>query len=164
MDDIDSLAASIPKVRQFVLSKTHSVDLANDLTQETMLRTWSRTQTDLLLNPTAYLITVAKSVLVDHWRTEKKYADNESFTDNIAHFYSMEGEYLLSEKTRLLAEVIDNMPRLRRRVFKMRRLDGKSRREIAIELEVSEESVKKHIQRAMYDISDYAARHDLGEI
>ncbi|MEI8650292.1 sigma factor [Paraglaciecola sp. Hal342] len=61
----------MPRVRRFVLNKTQNTDVANDVVQETMLRTFRCAPSDPLQSPLAYMLTVAKSVLSDHWRVEK---------------------------------------------------------------------------------------------
>ena len=51
------------------------------------------------------------------------------------------------------------MPPLRRKVFEMRRIEDKSREEIAQELDLSVEAVKKHINRAMVEVTLCAEKH-----
>ncbi|WP_158768328.1 RNA polymerase sigma factor [Paraglaciecola sp. L1A13] len=159
MKQNESFIPFMPKVRRFVQNKTKSTDLTNDVIQETMLRTFRRAPSETLQSPLAYMMTVAKSVLSDHWRIEKKHQMTEELTEHQAHHADIEGEYLNSEKVKIVAQLIDSMPPLRRKVFQMRRLEGKSREDIAQELDLSVEAVKKHINRAMVDVTFCAQKH-----
>ncbi|MBU3018692.1 RNA polymerase sigma factor [Paraglaciecola agarilytica] len=159
MKQSDSFISFMPRVRRFVLNKTQNTDVANDVVQETMLRTFRCAPSDPLQSPLAYMLTVAKSVLSDHWRVEKKHQVAQELNESQAHHTDIEFEYLNSEKVRIIAQLLEGMPPLRRKVFEMRRIEGKSREEIAQELDLSVEAVKKHINRAMVEVTLCAEKH-----
>jgi RNA polymerase sigma-70 factor (ECF subfamily) len=52
----------------------------------------------------------------------------------------------------LLSQALSAMPPLRRQVFVLLRMEGKSRSEIATLLQISEDAVSKHVSRALADI------------
>lgn len=113
-----------------------------------------------LNNPLAYLITVAKSALFDHWRTEKKHLSQSDMVDEHTQGQRLEDDFIKLEQVKILSKVMDEMPPLRQQVFRMRRLEGMSREAIATELGLSLEAVKKHINRAMVDIALCAEKND----
>jgi RNA polymerase sigma-70 factor (ECF subfamily) len=65
----------------------------------------------------------------------------------------MEDEHIDRQKLELLSKVVAAMPELRRQVFILRRVEGLSRDQIACQLGLADEAVKKHITRAMMDIA-----------
>lgn len=160
----DPFIKLMPKIRTFVQARTQNADVTNDVLQETMLRTIRNNQKQdseqKLDNPLAYLITVAKSALFDHWRTEKKHLSQSDMVDEHTQGPQLEDDFINLEQVKILSKVIDEMPPLRQQVFKMRRLEGKSREVIATEMGLSLEAVKKHINRAMVDIALFAEKND----
>lgn len=152
--------ASIPKLRSYVQTRTQNNELTDDVVQETMLRTFRSREVEHLQNPLAYMLTVSKTVLFDHWKSKHKTETDYELDAIVDKSASIEDVYLQQEKIRILGEVLANMPALRKKVFKMRRIDGKSREDIANELEISVEAVKKHINRAMIELTKCADKHD----
>jgi RNA polymerase sigma-70 factor (ECF subfamily) len=160
MKQTDYLKAYIPKLRLFVLNRTRNTDLADDIVQETLLRTCHSSNLSSIKNPLAYMVTVSKTVLFDHWKSQPKTEPDVSLETLVDPIMPIEDQYLEGEKIKILANVLQNMPALRQKVFKMRRLDGMSREEIANELDISVEAVKKHINRAMVELTICAEKND----
>ncbi|WP_342805916.1 RNA polymerase sigma factor [Alteromonas sp. M12] len=160
----DPFIKLMPKIRTFVHARTQNADVTNDVLQETMLRTirnnLKQDSEQRLNNPLAYLITVAKSALFDHWRTEKKHLSQSDMVDEHTQGQRLEDDFIKLEQVKILSKVMDEMPPLRQQVFRMRRLEGMSREAIATELGLSLEAVKKHINRAMVDIALCAEKND----
>jgi RNA polymerase sigma-70 factor (ECF subfamily) len=160
MKQADYLKACIPKLRLFVLNRTRNTDLTDEVVQETLLRTYHSTNLSNIQNPLAYMVTVAKTVLFDHWKSQPQTEPDVSLETLVDPTMPIEEQYLEDEKIKILANVLQNMPGLRQKVFKMRRLDGMSRKEIANELGISIEAVKKHINRAMVELTICAEKND----
>lgn len=160
MKQTDPFTTYIPKLRLFVLNKTRNIDLTDDIVQETLLRTFQRADSSHINNPLAYLYTVSKTVLFDHWKSQQKIETDEQLETLVDETMYVEDQYLAEEKIKILSDVLKNMPMLRQKVFKMRRLDGMSREDISQELDISVEAVKKHITRAMVEITLCAEEHD----
>jgi RNA polymerase sigma-70 factor (ECF subfamily) len=58
------------------------------------------------------------------------------------------------ERVKMFERALQGLTPLQRRVFLMRRVDGRSRTEIAEALGLSVEAVKKHLVRAMAVLAD----------
>ena len=122
--------------------------------QEALLRTLNRNNTSEIENLQAYINQVAKSVMYSDWQKNKSQQNNtddiELFTDENS---DPEAQSITEQKLDLVKNALQELPPLRRNVFKLRRIDGLSREEIAKQLNMSQESVKKHITRAMIQIT-----------
>ncbi len=76
----------VEKIYRFVYLKVSSNDIAEDLTSETFLKFWEKTNNNERVdNPQAFLYQVARNLVVDHYRekgrTQIVSADNVSITD-----------------------------------------------------------------------------------
>lgn len=143
----------LPKLKFFVASRVNDMAMAEDVVQETLFRTYKSSAVTQVQSPLAYLITVAKSVIAEKWRKDKNLAENVLTEDLQDQNKNPEQQYFDHAKLNAMLGVLENMPPLRRQVFKMRRIDGLSREQIAEQLGLQSEAVKKHITRAMLDIT-----------
>lgn len=149
----DRLSQYLPELRSFIAGKTNDQSRVEDTTQEAIARTYKSVDISALKNPLAYMITVAKTVLIDQWKTSCE-VDTTVDLDSLTSYHkTIEQQHIDLEKIEAVSRVLNGMPPLRRKVFEMRRLQGMSRDEIANELDLNIESVKKHINRAMVDIT-----------
>ncbi len=137
----------------FIRSQTRCVDTADDVYQETLLRTNRRALFTELQSPLAYMITVAKSVIYDLHKKKPLQTSDWQEATAVAANDSVEETYLNQQKLDCIAAILTGMSALRREVFVMRRVDGLSRDAIAEAKGISVEAVKKHLTRAMVEIT-----------
>lgn len=144
----------ISHIRKFVSRRTSNADDVDDLVQEALLRTLNRNDTSEIENFQAYINQVAKSVMYSDWQKNKNQPNS---ADDIELFIAdnsdPEAHSITEQKLELVKNALQELPPLRRKVFKLRRINGLSREEISLQLNMSQESVKKHITRAMIQIT-----------
>jgi len=140
-------------LKAFICGLTSDPVVAEDVLQETLLRTSKSVKFAELENPLAYMITVAKSVLYDFQRKAVPNAVEWHCVDMEAANDSPDTQYQNASKLAFIETVLANMSALRRDVFIMRRVDGMSRDDIATALDISVEAVKKHLTRAMVELT-----------
>ena len=148
--DVKDLLASL---KAFIRSLTVDKSQADDIFQETVLRTKRSKRLSELESPLAYMITVSKTVLYD---LEKKSVPHCVDIEDISiqsDNYSPSNIYLNQQKLALVDRILLNMSPIRREIFLLRRVDGLGRDDIATRLGVSVEVVKKHLTRAMVEIT-----------
>ena len=66
--------------------------------------------------------------------------------------FEVQDQVEFSETNRRLANMINKMPPMRKKVFELSRLEGKSHKEIADILFISTKTVEKHISQALKQI------------
>lgn len=140
-------------LKAFIRGLTNDPVVAEDVLQETLLRTSKSVRFAELENPLAYMITVAKSVLYDFQRKAVPNAVDWQNEELEAANDSPETHYHNASKLAFIESVLAQMSPLRREVFVMRRVDGMSRDDIAAALDLSVEAVKKHLTRAMVELT-----------
>ena len=140
-------------LRAFIRSLNFDSAQVDDIFQETVLRTRKSKCLSELDSPLAYMITVSKSVLYDFQRKSIPQADDIQTLELQSADESPDVAYLNQQKLDEVERILSAMAPLRRQVFLLRRIDGLSRDEIAEKLDISLEAVKKHLTRAMVELT-----------
>ena len=129
---------------------------AEDVVQETMIKVWNRRDHwDELESIEAFCLTICRNIAID--KTRKAENQNQSLAqehDAPDHSYSSnpEEQAMQQDRVRLVRRLIDNLPEKQRSVMQLRDIEGKSYKEIAQILAISEEQVKINIFRARQTI------------
>ncbi len=155
-----SIVDSIPIVRKFLSKKVKASQEVDDLVQETIARTIKSVGDRPIGNPAAYAITAAKSVLFDYWKKSNQDQNVELNEEIESAKHCLESNQINLQKLEIIKKLVNDMPALRREVFIRRRLEGQTREEIATEMNLSVDSVKKHINRALADLAEGVRDHD----
>lgn len=125
---------------------------AADLAQDTFVRVLTKDQgLDALCEPRAYLHTIAKGLLINHWRRkqiEQAYLDALALQPERVT-PSPESQALILETLMQIDAMLARLPHKVRRAFLLSQLHGMTYAAIAAELEVSERMVKKYMAQAM---------------
>ena len=125
---------------------------AEDVVQETMIKVWNRRDHwDELESIEAFCLTICRNIAID--KTRKAENQNQSLADEHDapdHSYSSnpEEQAMQQDRVRLVRHLIDNLPEKQRSVMQLRDIEGKSYKEIAQILAISEDQVKINIFRA----------------
>jgi RNA polymerase sigma-70 factor (ECF subfamily) len=140
------------KLLNFCVSYLKDEDAALDVIQETFIKLWDKHKTlsgESSLD--ALLYTISKNTILSIFRkrlSEEKYQDfimhaqanNSSSTENVLNYN------LLNEKYKIL---VDQLPEKRKEIFLLSREKGKSTKEIAEQLNISEKTVKNQMTQAL---------------
>lgn len=119
-------------------------DLAEDYVQEVLLKLWTKRDT-LRQHPNykALALTMIRNVHIDNWR-HKQLEVSMGETRDIAATDEIEKD----DNITTISKIIETLPPLQARVFKMKELQGYDYEEIALILGCNEESLRQNISRA----------------
>lgn len=152
------------KIYQFAHSFLKDHDLSEEVVQEAFLNLWLyRTQLSSEASISPLLFTMARRVLIDHWRkcaSSNKFrisllnsvqqADNN--TETLTE--SRELEQISQEAFKLLTEQ-------QKEIFVLSREEGLTYNEIAERMHISRHTVKYHLTNALNILRQYFAKHGL---
>jgi len=124
---------------------------AADLAHDTFLRVLSRRTRPEVEEPKAFLATIARGLLIDHWRRQDL---ERAFLETLAELGepmapSPEERSLLLEALCRIDAMLDQLKPKVREAFLMSQLDGLTYNVIGERLGVSERMVKKYMAQAM---------------
>ncbi len=151
----------------FVLFKTKEPEVSKDIVQEvffTAFKTWGEVFDEQ--KSKAFLLVIAKSRIIDHFKSahnrytfvpsstdiegeEVSYFENISSPEKIQEDWFEEGE-----NKKIAMDMLEQISEKDRQILTARYLEDMSYREISQVYEISEESARKKVERALNKIRD----------
>ena len=125
-------------------------DNAADLAQDTFIRVLSAREAPTLIEPRAFLTTVAKRVLFNFYRRQDlERAYLETLAQMPEHVAPSEEDRAIILQTLLeLDQLLDGLPKQVKRAFLLAQLDGLTYAQIGAQLGISIATVKRHLTKA----------------
>mgnify|MGYP001552507885 CR=1 FL=1 len=125
-------------------------DSAADLAQDTFMRVLTARDPQPVLEPRAFLTTIAKRVLFNHYRRQDL---ERAYLDTLAQLPeqvvpSEEERAIILQSLMELDQLLDGLPRAVKQAFLLAQVDGLTYNEIARELGISLATVKRHLNKA----------------
>ncbi len=144
----------------------HSDTLAEDAVQEIFLKIWlHNSKLASVNNFTAYLNTITRNHIYNVMRRQ---AVEDKLLRSLVDQHLEEGNpdtmntVALHELQKLLREAIATLSPQQKKVFEMSRLEGMKQDEIAGEMKLSRETVKKYLADALEKLRRYLGPHGKG--
>jgi RNA polymerase sigma factor (sigma-70 family) len=137
-------------LRGWLSKKLGNGHQAADLAHDTFVRLLAKDETPVMEQPRAFLTTVAKRVLANHWRREQL---EQAYLDALAqapeaYAISPEERAMLLETIVEIDRLLDGLPAVVKRTFLLTQLDGLHHAEVAEQLGISVTTVKRYLAKA----------------
>ena len=131
---------------------------AEDIVQETMMKVWNRRdQWEQIESIEAFCLTICRNLSLDKVRR----MDNQTQSLDAAYdpkdlgvSSNPEEQAIQSDRIRLVRQMISQLPEKQRSCMQLRDMEGKSYKDIAAILDITEEQVKVNIFRARQTIRE----------
>jgi RNA polymerase sigma-70 factor (ECF subfamily) len=129
---------------------------AEDVVQETMIKVWNRRDHwDEIESIEAFCLTICRNISLD--KMKKAENQNQSLQEghdapDLSYTSNPEEQAMQRDRIQLIRQLINHLPEKQRSCMQLRDFEGKSYKEIAQVLGISEEQVKINIFRARQTI------------
>lgn len=130
---------------------------AEDVVQETLIKVWNRrSQWEEIESIEAFALTICRNLSLD--KIKRMGNDHDSLDDSThdspdsSSSSNPEEQTMARDQVALVRQLIDRLPEKQRSVIQLRDIEGKSYREIANIMCISEEQVKVNLYRARQTI------------
>ena len=130
---------------------------AEDIVQETLIKVWKKRESwDEIESIEAFCYSICRNLALDRTRRADKFSESLDETrDTTADTsYSSNPEVMvqMSDRVKLVKHLIDHLPEKQRSVIQLRDFEGKSYKEIADIMQMTDEQVKVTLFRARQTI------------
>ncbi len=147
-------------LRGWLTRRVNNRDDAADITQDTFCRVLTAPGAQPLAEPRAYLLTLARRLTIDLWRTrdvEARYLEALAQQPEPV-VASPETLLMLKQAVLEIDALLDGLPVAVKHAFLLNRLDGMTHPEVARALGISLATVERHIRRAFLHCLSQASR------
>ena len=129
---------------------------AGEVVQEVFIKVWEKRHfLDPQQNFDGYLFRIARNLVYNKARRRVyEFAFNKYLAEQEVYAASTEDAMAFEEISRLLEEVYETLPPVRKKVFMMSRIEGLSNSEIAAQLNTSSSNIENHINKAIKAIKE----------
>jgi RNA polymerase sigma-70 factor, ECF subfamily len=146
-------------VFRYLYSRTKDKQTSEDLAQTTFLKIFNSIDKfhDIGVSPKSYFFTVAKNTLTDHWRTHKSALsiDTGGFDNKIPAQDNQQSHMEQKEQNSVLLQNVQKLNDDQKIVIIRKFLEGFSNKEIAEELDKTEEAIRQIQCRALKQLRVY---------
>ena len=146
-----------PKLLGFVFKMTKTRHTAEELVQEVFLKLWQKRLDTDIQNLGGWLHTVASNLTINYLRRVAR--ENKLFSEmkkSAAFSSNATNESLdLQESINLLQKALDLLPPQQKKIYVLSQIEGLSREEIALQLNLSPNTIKNHLLKATKFVRDY---------
>ena len=137
---------------------------AEDVVQETMMKVWSRRNNwDTIDNIETFCLTICRNLALDktrHMGNHTLSLDFETEPTDQSHHSNPEEQTIQRDRIQLVRRLIDQLPEKQLSCMQLRDIEGKSYKEIADIMSISEEQEKINIFRARQTIREQFKKAD----
>jgi RNA polymerase sigma-70 factor, ECF subfamily len=149
-------------IYNFCISLFQSPDDSEEIVQKVFVALWEqRNQVDENKSLVAYLYSIARYMIYQDFRHKvyKKAAFDHFTLNSSVTNDSTKDEVLFNELLTFLESQIEKLPGRQREIIKLSRYDGLTYRQIAEQLNISENTVDTQIRRALDFLRDKLENH-----
>jgi RNA polymerase sigma-70 factor (ECF subfamily) len=131
-------------------------ELSRDLTQETYAKAFQLKIHEKVENKRAYLYKIAKHLVFDESRKKKNYSEIEYTEEyhSVSQEENIEEILQQKDKNKFILKCIKKLPKRNKEAFYLHVIEGYSRKEIAIKMDITISAVEKNIKRATVKIQE----------
>ena len=152
----DMYKSNAPLIYRFMFWRTKDQMLAEDLTSNVFEKAWRTRRSFTGGSAKAWLYRIARTTLIDYWRKKKEVPDDgdiiaRAVSDSAELDEALDQSMAVTEMRKALAKLPPDM----RQVVRCRFIEGRSARETAAQLNISEANVRVIQYRALKKLRNY---------
>lgn len=147
------------KAFRFTMMYVRDEPIAEDIVIDSLVKLWETMKQESVENPPALLLTILKNKSLDYLKhkireqsTFKTIQDwhQQELNIRISTLEDCDPDYIFSKEiSDIVKQTLEKLPQQTQRVFIMKRMENKSSKEIANELNISVKGVDYHIAKAL---------------
>ncbi|SNR42699.1 RNA polymerase sigma-70 factor, ECF subfamily [Tistlia consotensis] len=151
---------------RFLARRLSCMTTARDLAHDLYVKLHDLEPPAELRHEKAYLFRMAANLAADHQRSTARrgalLAEVQSFLADSPERRTPEQIVAARQEVEAMRRVVEGLPELSRRIFRLNRFEGRSQREIAALLGVSQTTVENHMRKVLSRLTEARTAADSG--
>lgn len=146
---------TVDRLRTFIAGRVGNAEVAADITQDVLMRSFASGALDHVDNPTAWLYRSARNAVIDHYRTRRVHEafDGDGVWPDLGELDD-EPNDATRELSRCLQPMMDQLSDTAREALARVDLEGQTHQQVAAQLGLSVSGMKSRVQRARRQLRD----------
>jgi RNA polymerase sigma factor (sigma-70 family) len=151
---------------QFLQQNWRNKSDIDDLCQDVYVRVYEAARAQIPEKTKPFLLTTARNLLIDRFRQERiipiDVVEDLESVNSLTEEPELDRVVMARQELRMLQIALDRLPKRCREAVVMRKIEGLSRREIALRMGVTEDTVKRHLADGVCALAEilYGETHD----
>jgi RNA polymerase sigma-70 factor (family 1) len=150
-----------PTLKKYAIYLVKDIEEAQLILNDVFIAIWKNKI--LLINEKAYLFRAVKNGANNYYKTSRlnfQHLEEEEVQEIIDVRADPFQTYMYKDRTRMLYDLIDQMPERRRLIFYMYRIEGFSYKEIAVLLDISVRTVEDHLVKGFQFLQERVLKNE----
>ncbi len=139
-----------PQLMLYATKIVKSTEVAEDIVQDFFTSLWNKKEELSIQKIRPYLYQSVHNSCINH--VSRNQITTESIEEGMLSEGSQEERISMIERNKIINEAVNKLPEQRKRIFKLACYEGMKYREVAEELNISVNTVKTQIGRALSDL------------
>lgn len=137
-----------PNLYRYILARTPDTGIADDILHDVFIHTIETLRCQTLRFPKAFMYTLAQRNIVNFYRRRKIEAHYQNLLMEPEQEWHLETQLVVEEQLLLILEQLAKLPEQIGQAYVLAQLEGMTYKQIALQLNVSPNSVKYYLQTA----------------
>lgn len=137
-----------PNLYRYILARTLDTDIADEILHDVFVHTIEIFRCQTLRFPKAFMYTLAQRNIVNFYRRRKIEAHYQNLLIEPEQEWYLETQLVVEEQLLLISEQLAKLPEKMGRAYLLAQIEGMTYQQIALQLNVSPNSVKYYLQTA----------------
>jgi RNA polymerase sigma-70 factor (ECF subfamily) len=147
------------KIYSFIFFRTHHKEIAEDLAEDTFIKSWVRIASVQAESFGGWLYSIARNTLIDHYRKHKETVDLTEIEDILESPQDIVNETDLGLNQKILLDLIRKLNPEQQVVMQLKFIEGLENEEISDMLSKSEGSIRVTQHRAIQRLHELMEEH-----
>lgn len=105
---------------------------------------------------------IARNAIIDKYRTQRNFVEIESesnYCPNLSMYDNTEVTVIVNNLLEIELQAVNKLPKMRRKIYKLVRFEGKTVDEISSSLSLSYRTVENHLRIGRFDVRNYVRQY-----
>lgn len=150
------------EISNYLYMKVSNIDDVEDLVQDIFLKLLEYNKVLIEDKIRNIIYVIARNLIIDKYRTQRNFVEIElenNYCPSLSMYYNAEITVIVNNLLELESQAVNKLPKMRRKIYKLVRFEGKTIDEISFLLCLSCRTVENHLRIGRFDVRKYVRQY-----